>query len=117
MEFNFVSKGKQFSSAKTVSRSREKSAFNQAILDLNLQVGEFAYVSHKAWLDSLGDRAKTMSAGSINNGPRYSLKALGLKAQAVLLSGEELARVAKKEGNELTETSVIYEITKPEPVK
>ena len=121
MVFNFNERvGKAFASNKTVGRSREKSAFNKAICDLDLKVGQYIYISHKAWLDSLvasGKKLEDMKAGSLNNGPRYSLKALGLKAQAVNLSGSDLDKVAKAENNELTESSVIYEITKLEVIK
>lgn len=114
--------GKVRFSEKTINRTREKSQFNSEVEKLGLKVGEFAYVSHLAWLESLGDKAKLpkeqggMSKGSLNNGPRYSLKRNGFDCVAVLLSGKDLKAVADSEGRELKETDIIYSIT-PTPEK
>jgi len=104
----------QHKSAKVTSKQRGKSSFNSEVLAMNLKLGEYTYASHKYWLDSLvkdGKDLKAMSAGSLSNGPRYSLKLYKLRCQAVLLSGKELKDLAESEGRELTENDIIYSIT------
>ena len=96
----------------------------------NLAIGQFAYVSHKEWLKTLGDKVADMKPLSIKNGPRYSLRPLGYDCVAINLSGEELARVAESEDRDISElpsgfgdngdlgvNDRIYEISKSEEVK
>ena len=104
------------SSAKVLTRSREKSAFIKAVLALGLEVGQYANVSKKEWLDNGGDK---QSLASQKNGPRYTLKNLttpdypnGIDCKAVNLSGEDLEAVAESENRELGESDVIYAMTK-----
>ena len=99
----------QFVSAKTITRSREKSVFVQEVEEA-LQGGGFVYVSHKAWLDRVGE----VSKATAKNGPRYTLKRLGYDVKAVTLSGEDLEQVSDSEDRVLTEQDVIYAITKAE---
>lgn len=108
---------KAFVSTKVTTKSREKSAFIAEILANDWKKFPFQYVSHKAWLESLGEKATTMSAGSLNNGPRYSLKRYGIVCQAITLSGKDLDAISEHEGRELSESSIIYAISKAPEVK
>lgn len=92
-------------SAKTITRSREKSAFITEVIEA-LKSGGYVYVSHKTWLKSLGD--KQITQASQKNGPRYTLKTYGVDCKAVVLSGEDLEQVADSEGIELNESDIVY---------
>ena len=95
-------------SFKKTSRTREKGVFSQAIENLKLAVGEFAFVSHKEWRASIeGD----ITVASDKNGPRYTLKRLGFDCVAGSLSGSDLEGVAEREERDLTDTDIIYSIT------
>lgn len=98
-------------SMKVKSRSRGLSPFIAEILEA-VKNSPYVYFSHKAWLESLGERAETMSAGSLNNGPRYNLRAHKLVCIAGTASGEELEAIAEAEGRELTEDDIVYSATK-----
>ena len=101
-------------SFKKTSRTREKGVFRQAIDGLKLAVGEFAFVSHKEWLDSLTPEVReNLTAGSNKNGPRYSLSK-DYDCVAGNLSGSDLEAVAESEERELSDSDIIYSIT-PKP--
>ena len=102
-------------SFKKSTRTREKGVFSQAIEDLKLAIGEFAFVSHKQWLDSLSAEVReNLTPASNKNGPRYTLKNLkpnGYTCIAGTLSGDDLDAVAESEDRELSENDIIYSIT------
>jgi len=93
-------------------RVRGNSSFVKEVLALNMTFGDYAYVSHKGWLKSFGEKAETMSKGSLNNGPRYTLKNHGFICRAITVSDEtERNGIADDDGVELDADSVIYSIT------
>ena len=100
----FLKLEQALSSAKTISRSREKTAFISGILKA-LEDGGFVYTSHKKWLAEGGSG---QSVASQKNGPRYTLKRYGVECKAILLSGDDLEQVAESDGIELNESDVIY---------
>lgn len=101
--------GNQLVSAKTITRSREKSAFVKEVEEA-LQNGGFVYVSHQEWLNKVGEVSKATE----KNGPRYTLKRLGYDCKAITLSGKDLDAVADAEGRDLSEKDIIYAIAKAE---
>ena len=101
--------GNNLVSFKRSARTREASPFIAEIV-LACQSGEYVFFSHKAWLNSIGSKISSMTKGSLNNGPRYTLARHLGKGSCVAgnLEGEELAQVAEAEGLELVETDIIY---------
>ena len=95
-------------SAKTITRSREKTAFVKEVLEA-LEDGGFAYISHKSWLAGVNaGRTSPISSASSKNGPRYALKPYGVDCKAILLSGDDLEQVAENDCVELAENDVVY---------
>lgn len=70
------------------------------------------FVSHKKWfaLASAG-RIAPLSAGSVKNGPIYSLRNRYLTSERVNLLGDSLEWLAKSEGVDLTENDIVYRIS------
>lgn len=105
METSNFSRKKSGSHKKT----RSSSPFIAEIEALGLKVGQYAYVSHKKWLDMGGDQ---QTVASQKNGPIYSLKRNGYEVVRGNLKGAELEAVAEADEIELNENEVIYSITR-----
>lgn len=101
--------GNQLVSAKEITRTRSLSPFVQEV-KAALEEAPFVYVSHKAWREQAGELTKA----SEKNGPRFTLKRHGIDCKAITLSGVDLEAVSESEGNELSETDVIYAMKKSE---
>ena len=108
------------SSFKKNTRTREKSAFVVEALRIvaSLADGQYGFISHKAWLDSLSPEVRAnLTAGSNRNGPKYSLRPHGITAVGGCLSGDDLAEQAEFEGRELNDTDTVYQLSKTPKVE